>query len=92
MIVDYTPRALRDLRGIAAFLGEHNPAAMQRILAAIQHSIDNLQHFPDLGKPVRGKQRRVPVPRTAYLVYYRIAGEEVLILHIRDGRRKPHLV
>ncbi len=65
---------------------------MHRILAAIQHSIDNLQHFPELGKPVRGKQRRVPVPKTAYLIYYRITGNEVLILHIRDGRRKPHLV
>jgi len=89
MIVDYAARALRDLERIAEYLGEHNPTAMHRILAAIQDSIDNLEHFPELGKPVRGAQRRLPVPRSSYLVYYRIAGEEVLILHVRDGRRKP---
>ncbi len=91
MIVDYAPRTLRDLHGIAAYLGEHNRASMQRILAAVQRSIDNLRDFPELGRPVRGQQRVIPVPRTAYLVYYRIAGDAVQILHIRDGRRKPYL-
>lgn len=90
MIVDYTPRALRDLERIAAYLGGHNPTAMQRILAAIQELISTLEQLPELGKPVRGAQRRLPIPRTSYLVYYRIWGEEVLILHIRDGRRRPY--
>ncbi|MFY9642879.1 MAG: type II toxin-antitoxin system RelE/ParE family toxin [Rhodomicrobium sp.] len=90
MILSYTPRALRDLERIAAYLGEHNRASMQRILAAIKHSIGYLQDYPELGKPVRGAQRRIPVPRSSYLVYYRIAGEEVLILHVRDGRRRPY--
>jgi plasmid stabilization system protein ParE len=29
------------------------------------------------------------VPRRPYKVYYRIEGEEVWIVHIRDARRKP---
>jgi hypothetical protein len=29
------------------------------------------------------------VPRRLYKVYYRIDGEEVWIVHIRDTRRKP---
>ncbi len=92
MIVEYAPRALRDLHGIAAYLGEHNRTSMLRVLAAIQQSIDNLRDFPELGKAVRGKQRAIPVPRTVYVVYYRVAGDTVQILHIRDGRRKPYLV
>ncbi|MFZ1109377.1 MAG: type II toxin-antitoxin system RelE/ParE family toxin [Rhodomicrobium sp.] len=90
MIVSYTPKSLRDLERIASYLEEHNRISMQRILAAIKHSIDNLQDYPELGKAVRGAQRRIPVPRSSYLVYYRIAGEEVLILHVRDGRRRPY--
>ncbi len=33
--------------------------------------------------------RRLPIARTPYIAFYRIAGEEVPILHVGDGRRKP---
>ena len=90
MIVDYSTRALRDLERIAIYLAEHNPAARKRILVEIRNTINGLELFPELGRLVRGQQRKLAVPRTAYLVFYRIEGEEVLILHVRDGRRKPY--
>ncbi len=89
MIVDYSTRALGDLERIASYLAEHNPAAKKRILAEIQSAINGLELFPELGRLVRGQQRKLTVPRTTFLVFYRIAGGEALILHVRDGRRRP---
>jgi plasmid stabilization system protein ParE len=33
--------------------------------------------------------REMSVPRRSYKIYYRIDGEEVWIIHIRDTRREP---
>jgi plasmid stabilization system protein ParE len=90
VIVDYSKKALGDLARIASHLEKHNPGAKKRILAEIQSAIDGLEFFPELGRLVRGLQRKLTVPRTTYLVFYRIEGDEALILHVRDGRRKPY--
>ncbi len=90
MIVDYSTKALGDLERIASTLEEHNPAAKMRILAEVQGAIHGLKFFPELGRLVRGRERKLAVPRTTFLVFYRIDGDEVVILHVRDGRRKPY--
>ena len=90
MNVVYAPRALRDLKGIAAYLGERNPATVVNVLGAIKSSIDTLSFFPQIGRVVDNVgHRRVPVLRYPYLIHYRIAGDELLILHIRHSSRRP---
>ena len=91
MNVVYAPRALRDLDRIAAYLTERNPDAAARVLGAIKSSIDTLSFFPQIGRVVdNAGHRRVPVLRYSYVIFYRIAaGDELLILHIRHTSRRP---
>jgi plasmid stabilization system protein ParE len=90
MNVVYAPRALRDLTSIGAYLVERNPIGAANVLGAIKSSIDTLSFFPQIGRLVDDAgHRRVPVLRYPYLVFYRIAGDELLILHIRHTSRRP---
>jgi toxin ParE1/3/4 len=90
MNVVYAPRALRDLIGIRSYLVERNPAGAANVLGAIKSSIDTLSFFPQIGRLVDDAgHRRVPVLRYPYLIFYRIAGDELLILHIRHSSRRP---
>ena len=90
MNVVYAPRALRDLESIAAYLVERNPAGAINVLGAIKSSVDTLSFFPQIGRLVdNAGHRRVPVLRYPYLIFYRVAGGELLILHIRHTSRRP---
>jgi addiction module RelE/StbE family toxin len=90
MNVVYAPRALRDLQGIAAYLVDRSPSGARNVLSAIEASIDSLMHFPQIGHLVDSAgHRRLVVVRHPYVVYYRIAEHEVLILHIRHTSRRP---
>ena len=90
MNVVYAPRALRDLNGIAAYLSEREPVAARRALGAIKSSIDTLSFFPQIGRLVDDAgHRRVPVVRYPYVIFYRIAGDDLLILHVRHTSRRP---
>ena len=90
MNVVYAPRALRDLENIAAYLIERSPPGAANVLGAIKAGIDALALFPKIGRTVDEMgHRRLPVLHYPYVVYYRIAGEELLILHIRHTSRRP---
>jgi toxin ParE1/3/4 len=90
MNVVYAPRALRDLEDIASYFAERNPAGAVNVLGAVKSSIDTLSFLPRIGRVVdNAGHRRVPVLRYPYLIFYRIAGDELLILHIRHSSRRP---
>jgi toxin ParE1/3/4 len=90
MNIVYAPRALRDLESIATYLIERNPVVAINVLGAIKSSIDTLSFFPQIGRLVDDAgHRRVPVLRYPYLLFYRVLGDELLILHIRHTSRRP---
>ena len=90
MNVVYAPQALRDLSSIADYLVERSPAAAANVLGAIKSSVDTLSFFPQIGRLVDDVgHRRVPVLHYPYVIFYRVAGKELLILHIRHTSRRP---
>jgi toxin ParE1/3/4 len=90
MNVVYAPRALRDLESISAYLIDRTPVGAINVLHAIKSSIDTLSFFPQVGRLIDDSgHRRVPVLRYPYLVFYRIEGDELLVLHIRHTSRRP---
>jgi toxin ParE1/3/4 len=90
MNVIYSPRALRDLQSISAYLVERNPAGAVNVLGAIKSTIETLSFFPQIGRIVdNAGHRRLPVLRYPYLIYYRVAEDELFILHIRHTSRHP---
>jgi toxin ParE1/3/4 len=90
MNIVYAPRALRDLESIGTYLIERSPSSAVNVLAAIKSTIDTLRFFPQIGRRVDAVgHRRLSVPRYPYIVFYRIAEDELLILHIRHASRRP---
>ncbi len=65
-------------------------AARQRAYRdRIEGLINGLADFPYQGSPTdEADIRRLVATPFLYLIFYRIKGEAVIILHIRHGRRK----
>lgn len=86
-----TPKALNDLRGIADYIRERNPAASERVKASLQDAMDLLADYPDAGALQRLGVRRYAVPRLPYLIFYRRNDAEQVIdvLTIRHSAREP---
>ena len=91
MRVRYTPRSRRDLEAIYAYIDEQSPGAARSVKRAIQHAVEILAEFPHIGTVIdRSPEfRGVRAGRYPYRVYYRIRGDELWIVHIRDMRRQP---
>lgn len=67
-----------------------SPAAARSVIAEIERRIDFLVDFPYLA-PMTDETGiyELPVIRYPYKVYYRIEGTRVVIMHVRDARRRP---
>lgn len=90
MRVRYTRQALADLHGIGTYIRGRNPSAAADLEIAIRSTIDLLTDFPKLGRDrPELDARALGVPRYPYTAYYRIEGDEIWIVHIRDDRRNP---
>ena len=90
MKVRHTRRATADLAGVGDYIRERNPAAAINVETAIRSTIGLLADFPKLGRDrPQLDARSLGVPRYPYTIYYRIEGNEVWIVHVRDDRRRP---
>ena len=81
---------MADVEAITAFIRTRNQVAATRIVTLIEDAAGDLAEFPLLGRQeIELGVRMLNVPKTAYSIYYNVEGQEVWILHIRDGRRRP---
>lgn len=70
--VRYTSAALADFDSILGYIAERNPAAAQRVGAALRQLIAGLADFPDAGSAADyADVRTLAVPRLPYRVFYR---------------------
>ena len=90
MRIRYTRRAFLDREAIFDYLDERSPKGAINVQRAVVRAIRALETYPGLGQRtgVAGVLELV-VPRYPYKIYYRIEGEEIWVLHIRDARRRP---
>ena len=92
MKVRYSPRALAQLEEIHRYIAQHNPRAATAVVARIEELCEKLGEFPGMGAATdQPGVRLVPVVRYPYLIFYALITEinEVRILRIRHGRRRP---
>jgi toxin ParE1/3/4 len=69
---------------------ERSPSGAANVLAAIKSTISTLSFFPQIGRLVDDAgHRRLPVPRYPYVIFYRLAEDELVILHVRHASRRP---
>ncbi len=90
MKVRYSPRAFADREAIFAYLDQRSPQGARNVKRAIVNAIRLLGSHPRMA-PLTDEPGvyELIVPRRPYKIYYRIKGEEVGIVHIRDARRQP---
>jgi toxin ParE1/3/4 len=90
MKVRYARQAVSDVIAIADYIREQNASAALDIETAIRSTVALLADFPMLGRHRPDLDARVlGIPRYPYTAYYRIEGDEIWIVHIRDDRRIP---
>jgi toxin ParE1/3/4 len=90
MNIVWSPQAISDLAALRAYIAEDNEAAAQRVALDIIRNIEQLlSDNPDMGRPGRVPgTRELVVPRTPYIVPYRIRDNRLQVLRVYHGARK----
>jgi plasmid stabilization system protein ParE len=89
--VSYSPRALREIAEIYAYIVKENPAGAERVRDRIKEVAALVGDFPSTGRAVSMKNIRViPVDPYPYLVFFREVPRqrEVRILRVRHAARR----
>jgi toxin ParE1/3/4 len=91
MRVRWLQQALRNLDDQARYVAADNPAAAALVVKRVLEAVAQLQEQPGLGRPGRVPgTRELVVPRTRYLVPYRVRGQVVEVLRVfHTSRRLP---
>lgn len=88
MLVRWTRPALTDLIETQRFIAKENPDASSVVAQRLWDAAQSLVSHPQIGRPGRVPgTRELPVPRTPYLIIYRIRQEAVEIIRLWHGRR-----
>jgi len=77
------------LRSIRAYLEQFNPKAARDLADALIATGNNLEHYPHRGRPVPGTDKSEPVTAYPYIIRYRVAGDTVRMLPVRQTTRRP---
>ena len=88
MKVRYTLEALLHISAIHAFIDHRNPAAATRVVARLRQAADDLDNFPEKGRPgAVGGTRECVVKGLPYIIVYEITPEadELAILGVYHG-------
>ncbi len=88
MRVTLTATALLELRGIRDYIRQFNPIAADRISDKLIAACDSLAYAPHRGRPI-GANRRELLSVWPYIIRYSVGEDEVVILRIRHGKRRP---
>jgi toxin ParE1/3/4 len=86
----WTRQAVEDLLHIRAWIAaEERPGTAEVVADRIEKSTLLLRRHPEAGRPGRIKgTRELVVPKTPFLIPYRIAGDSVDLLAVLHGARK----
>jgi toxin ParE1/3/4 len=94
MNIVWSPEAIQDLVLLRAYIAEDSHDAAQRVALRILHDVEHLlPDNPHKGRPGRvAGTRELVVPKTAYIVPYRVEGETIQILRVyHRARRWPDI-
>jgi toxin ParE1/3/4 len=90
MKVRFTKPALAELDAIFSYIHQRNPVAAGQVVARVHEVISQLGHFPGMGYPkYKPGVRMITVRRYPFLIFYTVENDEVLILSVRHGARRP---
>ena len=89
MTVVWSPRAIRHLTDLRAYIARDNPDAAARIAETLLTSVERLAGLPNLGRPGRvSGTRELMVPGTPYVIPCRPRGQRLEIIAVFHGRQR----
>jgi toxin ParE1/3/4 len=90
MIPVWSPEAIDDLSALRANIEQDDPAAAQRVALHIVTNVETLlANNPEMGRPGRVPgTRELVIPRTRFIVPYRLVGNTIQVLRIFHGARR----
>ncbi len=92
MSVAWSPRALRDVQAIAAYIEERSRVGAASVVSRIELTAALISRYPEAGRALARRPgiRMLPVGKYPYQVFYPIEPTGPVILHIRhSARRSP---
>lgn len=86
----WSPEAIDDLAALRAYIEQDDPAAARRLALHIIHNVEALlPKNPELGRPGRVPgTRELVIPRTPFIVPYRVHSGVIQILRVFHGARR----
>jgi toxin ParE1/3/4 len=82
--------ALRNLDEEASYIAADDPTAARVVVRRITEAVGLLATQPAMGRPGRvAGTRELPVPKTRYLIPYRVRNGVVEILRVFHTSRRP---
>jgi toxin ParE1/3/4 len=89
MRIVWTEPAIRDLAAARAYIALDRPGAAEDQVGLVLQAARRLAAFPLSGRPGRRPgTRELVVPRTPYVLPYRIRGDVIEILRVLHGRQR----
>ena len=90
MKLRYTLPAIADLNSILDYISESSPRGAERVKLRIQRVTGLLLTQPRIGSPTDDLTiRRLSAPPYPFLIFYEIAGDEIIIHAVRHAARDP---
>ena len=90
MRLKWLPTALRNLDSEASYIAADEPAAAHLVVKRVLAAVSLLAEQPGLGRPGRVPGiRELLVPKTRYIVPYRVRGDSVEVLRVFHTSRQP---
>jgi Plasmid stabilization system protein len=89
----YTISAFDDISEIYRYIACDDPGAAADVLAAIGQAVELLRLFPLKSRATQRRGvRALPLSHYPYIIFFRVKGRDLEILHILHGaRRHPQL-
>ena len=90
MTILWSPEAIGDLVSLRAYIAEDDPAAARGVVLHIIHNVEQLlPNHPQMGRPGRVPgTRELVIPKTPFLVPYRLQRNTIQILRVHHGARR----
>ena len=88
----WSPESIADLAALRAYIAQDDPVAAQRVALHILRNVEILlRDSPEMGRPGRVPgTRELVIPRTPYIVPYRLIGDTIQVLRVfHSARRWP---
>ena len=89
MNIIWSPTARADLEQIESYISERNPPSAAKMTTTILRAIEDLRHFPAIGRVGRVPgTRELVIAGTPYIVPYRVVERGLEIIAVMHGRRR----